>query len=394
MSRLRWLTAGESHGPALVATLEGLPAGVPITTEMVADHLARRRLGYGRGARMKFERDEITFLGGVRHGLSLGSPVAIMVGNTEWPKWEQVMAADPVDPEILAGLARNAPLTRPRPGHADLAGMQKYGFDEARPILERASARETAARVALGAVARSYLKETAGIEIVSHVVELCSVKAPQGVYPTPADVERLDADPLRCLDADTSKAMVAEVDQAHKDGDTLGGVVEVLAYDVPVGLGSHVHWDRKLDARLAGALMGIQAIKGVEIGDGFELARVPGSKAHDEIVNTPEGIRRVSGRSGGTEGGLSTGELLRVRAAMKPIATVPRALQTVDVSTGEATQAHHQRSDVSAVPAAGIVAEAMVALVLADAVAEKFGGDNVVETRRNVRSYLENLAIR
>ncbi|MFF7238605.1 chorismate synthase [Streptomyces collinus] len=394
MSRLRWLTAGESHGPALVATLEGLPAGVPITTEMVADHLARRRLGYGRGARMKFERDEVTFLGGVRHGLTLGSPVAVMVGNTEWPKWEQVMAADPVDREILDGLARNAPLTRPRPGHADLAGMQKYGFDEARPILERASARETAARVALGAVARSYLKETAGIEIVSHVVELCSVKAPQGVYPTPADVERLDEDPLRCLDADTSKAMVAEVDQAHKDGDTLGGVVEVLAYGVPVGLGSHVHWDRKLDARLAGALMGIQAIKGVEIGDGFELARVPGSKAHDEIVNTPEGIRRVSGRAGGTEGGLSTGELLRVRAAMKPIATVPRALRTVDVTTGEEAQAHHQRSDVSAVPAAGIVAEAMVALVLADAVAEKFGGDSVAETRRNVRSYLDNLHIR
>jgi len=394
LSRLRWLTAGESHGPALVATLEGLPAGVPITTEMVADHLARRRLGYGRGARMKFERDEVTFLGGVRHGLTLGSPVAIMVGNTEWPKWEQVMSADPVDAEILDGLARNAPLTRPRPGHADLAGMQKYGFDEARPILERASARETAARVALGAVARSYLKETAGVEIVSHVVELCSVKAPQGVYPTPADVAKLDEDPLRCLDADTSKAMVAEVDQAHKDGDTLGGVVEVLAYGVPVGLGSHVHWDRKLDARLAGALMGIQAIKGVEIGDGFELARVPGSKAHDEIVATSEGIRRVSGRAGGTEGGLSTGELLRVRAAMKPIATVPRALRTVDVATGEAAQAHHQRSDVSAVPAAGIVAEAMVALVLADAVAEKFGGDSVAETRRNVRSYLDNLAIR
>ncbi|MGX1121803.1 chorismate synthase [Streptomyces ambofaciens] len=335
MSRLRWLTAGESHGPALVATLEGLPAGVPITTEMVADHLARRRLGYGRGARMKFERDEVTFLGGVRHGLTMGSPVAVMVGNTEWPKWEQVMAADPVDPEVLAGLARNAPLTRPRPGHADLAGMQKYGFDEARPILERASARETAARVALGAVARSYLKETTGVEIVSHVVELASAKAPHGVYPTPADVERLDADPVRCLDADASKAMVAEIDQAHKDGDTLGGVVEILAYDVPVGLGSHVHWDRKLDARLAGALMGIQAIKGVEIGDGFELARVPGSQAHDEIVSTPDGIRRVSGRSGGTEGGLTTGELLRVRAAMKPIATVPRALKTVDVTTGE-----------------------------------------------------------
>ncbi|WP_335935781.1 chorismate synthase [Streptomyces sp. PTD5-9] len=394
MSRLRWLTAGESHGPALVATLEGLPAGVPITTEMVADHLARRRLGYGRGARMKFERDEVTFLGGVRHGLTMGSPVAVMVGNTEWPKWEQVMSADPVDPEVLADLARNAPLTRPRPGHADLAGMQKYDFDEARPILERASARETAARVALGAVARSYLKETAGIEIVSHVVELAAAKAPRGVLPTPADVERLDADPVRCLDADASKAMVAEIDQAHKDGDTLGGVVEVLAYGVPVGLGSHVHWDRRLDARLAAALMGIQAIKGVEVGDGFELARVPGSKAHDEILVTEDGIRRASDRSGGTEGGLTTGEPLRVRAAMKPIATVPRALATVDVATGEPAKAHHQRSDVCAVPAAGIVAEAMVALVLADAVAEKFGGDSVAETRRNVRSYLDHLRIR
>ncbi|HEV7625551.1 MAG TPA: chorismate synthase [Streptomyces sp.] len=394
MSRLRWLTAGESHGPALVATLEGLPAGVPVTTDMVADALARRRLGYGRGARMKFERDEVTFIGGVRHGLTLGSPVAIMVGNTEWPKWEQVMSADPVDPEVLAGLARNAPLTRPRPGHADLAGMQKYGFDEARPVLERASARETAARVALGTVACSYLKETAGIEIVSHVVELGAAKAPYGIVPQPGDVERLDADPVRCLDADASKAMVAEIDQAHEDGDTLGGVVEVAAHGVPVGLGSHVHWDRRLDSRLAGALMGIQAIKGVELGDGFGLARVPGSKAHDEIVSTDDGIRRSSGRSGGTEGGLSTGELLRVRAAMKPIATVPRALATVDVHTGEETRAHHQRSDVCAVPAAGIVAEAMVALVLADAVAEKFGGDSVRETRRNVNGFLDSLEIK
>ncbi len=394
MSRLRWLTAGESHGPALVATLEGLPAGVPVTTDMVADALARRRLGYGRGARMKFERDEVTFIGGVRHGLTLGSPVAVMVGNTEWPKWEVVMAADPVDPEELAQLARNAPLTRPRPGHADLAGMQKYGFDEARPILERASARETAARVALGAVARSYLKETTGIEIVSHVVELGAARAPYGVLPEPGDVGRLDADPVRCLDEAASEAMVGEIDQAHKDGDTLGGVVEVLAYGVPVGLGSHVHWDRRLDARLAGALMGIQAIKGVELGDGFGLARVPGSQAHDEIVNGEGGIRRLTGHSGGTEGGLSTGELLRVRAAMKPIATVPRALATVDVATGEATVAHHQRSDVCAVPAAGIVAEAMVALVLADAVAEKFGGDSVPETRRNVRGYLDSMEIR
>lgn len=388
------MTAGESHGPALVATLEGLPAGVPVTTDLVADHLARRRLGYGRGARMKFERDEVTFVGGVRHGLTLGSPVAIMIGNTEWPKWEKVMAADPVDPAELEGLARNEPLTRPRPGHADLAGMQKYNVTDARPILERASARETAARVALGAVARSYLKETAGIEVVSHVVELGGAKAPYGSVPVPADVERLDADPVRCLDAGASEAMVAEIDQAHKDGDTLGGVVEVVAYGVPVGLGSHVHWDRRLDSRLAGALMGIQAIKGVELGDGFGLARVPGSQAHDEIVGTDDGIRRSSGRSGGTEGGLSTGERLRVRAAMKPIATVPRALATVDVVTGEAARAHHQRSDVCAVPAAGIVAEAMVALVLADAVAEKFGGDSVTETARNIRGYLENLAIR
>ncbi|MBD0671837.1 chorismate synthase [Streptomyces sp. CBMA156] len=391
---MRWLTAGESHGPALVATLEGLPAGVPVTTDLVADALARRRLGYGRGARMKFEQDQVTFLGGVRHGLTMGSPVAVMVGNTEWPKWEQVMSADPVDPEVLAGLARNEALTRPRPGHADLAGMQKYSIDEARPILERASARETAARVALGAVARSYLREVAGIEIVSHVVELAAAKAPAGVVPLPSDEAALDADPVRCLDADASKAMVAEIDQAHKDGDTLGGVVEVLAYGVPVGLGSHVHWDRRLDARLAAALMGIQAIKGVEVGDGFELARVPGSQAHDEIVPTAEGVKRTSGRSGGTEGGLSTGEVLRVRAAMKPIATVPRALQTLDVRTGEPAKAHHQRSDVCAVPAAGIVAEAMVALVLADAVSEKFGGDNVAETRRNVQGYLDNLIIR
>ncbi|WP_405782410.1 chorismate synthase [Streptomyces sp. NBC_00859] len=394
MSRLRWLTAGESHGPALVATLEGLPAGVPVTTDMVADALARRRLGYGRGARMKFEKDEVTFLGGVRHGLTMGGPVAVMIGNTEWPKWEKVMSADPVDPDELAQLARNAPLTRPRPGHADLAGMQKYALDEARPILERASARETAARVALGTVARSYLRETTGIELVSHVVELAGAKAPYGVVPVPSDEAALDEDPVRCLDGDASEAMVAEIDQAHKDGDTLGGVVEVLAYGVPVGLGSHVHWDRRLDARLAAALMGIQAIKGVEVGDGFDLARVPGSQAHDEIVPTEDGVRRTSGRSGGTEGGMSTGELLRVRAAMKPIATVPRALATIDTATGEVAAAHHQRSDVCAVPAAGIVAEAMVALVLADAVAEKFGGDSVGETRRNVRSFLDNLQIR
>jgi chorismate synthase len=388
---LRWLTAGESHGPALVAVLEGLPAHVEVTSGDIADALARRRLGYGRGARMKFEADEIEIIGGLRHGRSLGSPVAIRIGNSEWPKWEKVMAADPVDPAELEELARSAALTRPRPGHADLVGMQKYDFDEARPVLERASARETAARVALGAVATKFLQQALGAQVVSHVVAIGTACAPQGIVPAPGDVARLDADPVRCLDADASKAMVAEIDQAHKDGDTLGGVVEVVVHGLPPGLGSHVHWDRRLDARLAGALMGIQAIKGVEVGDGFELAATPGSKAHDEIVSTEEGLRRASGRSGGTEGGMSTGEVLRVRAAMKPIATVPRALRTVDVATGEDAVAHHQRSDVCAVPAAGIVAEAMVALVLADVVLEKFGGDSVTETRRNAQAYLSAL---
>ncbi|WP_416952796.1 chorismate synthase [Nocardioides sp. T5] len=391
---LRWLTAGESHGPSLVAILEGLPAHVRVTTDDLAESLARRRLGYGRGARMKFEQDQVRVLGGVRHGETQGGPVAIEVGNTEWPKWEKVMSADPVDPVELEALARNAPLTRPRPGHADLVGMQKYAFDEARPILERASARETAARVALGRVASNFLEQAVGARIVSHVVSLGGVKAPAGLVPAPDDVERLDADEVRCLDPEASAAMVARIDQAHKDGDTLGGVVEVVVHGLPPGLGSHVHWDRRLDARLAGALMGIQAIKGVEVGDGFELADTPGSLAHDEIVTTDDGLRRTSGRSGGTEGGMSTGEVLRVRAAMKPIATIPKALRTVDVATGEATVAHHQRSDVCAVPAAGIVAEAMVALVLADAVVEKFGGDSVQETRRNASSYLDTLRFR
>ena len=388
---LRWLTAGESHGPALVAVIEGLPAHVEVTSGDIADALARRRLGYGRGARMKFEADEIEIIGGLRHGRTLGSPVAIRIGNSEWPKWEKVMAADPVDPAELESLARNAALTRPRPGHADLVGMQKYDFDEARPVLERASARETAARVALGAVAMKFLEQSVGARVVSHVVAIGTAKAPAGSVPDPEDVARLDADPVRCLDADAGKAMVAEIDQAHKDGDTLGGVVEVVVHGLPPGLGSHVHWDRRLDARLAGALMGIQAIKGVEVGDGFELAATPGSRAHDEILGTDEGIRRASGRSGGTEGGMSTGEILRVRAAMKPIATVPRALRTVDVATGEEAVAHHQRSDVCAVPAAGIVAEAMVALVLAEVVLEKFGGDSVAETRRNAEAYLSSL---
>ena len=391
---LRWLTAGESHGPLLVAILEGLPAHVAITTDDLREALARRRLGHGRGARMKFEQDDVRFVGGVRHGLTIGGPVAVEIGNTEWPKWEQVMSADPIDPVELDALARNAPLTRPRPGHADLVGMQKYAFDEARPVLERASARETAARVALGRVATAFLQQTVGATVVSHVVELGGVPAPAGLVPTVDDVAALDDDPVRCLDPAASEKMVAAIDQAHKDGDTLGGVVEVVVHGLPPGLGSHVHWDRRIDAKLAGALMGIQAIKGVEVGDGFELAATPGSRAHDEIVPTADGIRRVSGHSGGTEGGMTTGEALRVRAAMKPISTVPRALRTVDLATGEEAVAHHQRSDVCAVPAAGIVAEAMVALVLADAVLEKFGGDSVTETRRNAQSYLDTLRFR
>ena len=386
---LRWLTAGESHGPALVAVLEGLPAGVEITTEQIGDALMRRRLGYGRGARMAFERDDVELLGGVRHGVSMGSPVAIRVGNTEWPKWQQIMSPDPVDADVLAGLARNAPLTRPRPGHADLVGMQKYGFEDARPVLERASARETAARVALGAVAAALLAQAYGIRLVSHTVSIGTAGVPDGAaLPTPDDVEALDADPVRAFDRVGAQAMVDEVDAARRDGDTLGGVVEVLAYGLPPGLGSHVHWDRRLDSRLAAALMGIQAIKGVEVGDGFETARRRGSQAHDEIERGDGLIRRRSGRAGGTEGGMSTGDPLRVRAAMKPISTVPRALDTVDVATGESAKAINQRSDVCAVPAAGVVAEAMVALVVADACLEKFGGDSLLETARNHAAYL------
>ncbi|WP_061292192.1 chorismate synthase [Herbidospora cretacea] len=391
---LRWLTAGESHGPELIAILEGLPAGVGITTPELEEALRRRRLGYGRGARMKFEQDELTISGGVRHGRTLGAPIAIRIGNTEWPKWEQVMAADPVDPAVLEGLARNAPRSRPRPGHADLAGMQKYGFDDARPVLDRASARETAARVALGQVAKNFLKQALGVEIVSHVVSIGSAVTPSIELPSPADLARIDDDPVRCFDPEGSAAMVAEIDKAHKEGDTLGGVVEVVAYGLPPGLGSYTHWDRRLDARLAAALMGIQAIKGVGVGDGFETARRPGSRAHDEIENTDGGVRRVTNRAGGIEGGMTNGEPLRVSAAMKPISTVPRALATIDVITGEAAKAHHERSDVCAVPAAAIVAEAMVALVLADAAAEKFGGDSVEEVARNVAGYLSSLIIK
>lgn len=385
---LRWLTAGESHGPALVGTLEGLPAGVEITTADVQAALARRRLGYGRGARMAFEQDEVTILGGVRHGITQGGPVAIMVGNTEWPKWSTVMSADPVDPSELEG-GRAAPLTRPRPGHADLVGMNKYAHDDARPILERASARETAARVALGAVAEAFLEQAAGVRLVSHTLQVGHVRVPDGAPLPGADATAvLDEDPIRCFDPETSAAMIAEIDDCQKAGDTLGGVVEVVAYGLPVGLGSHVHWDRRLDAKLAAALMGVQAIKGVEIGDGFATAARRGSVAHDEIEYGDGKIVRRTNRAGGIEGGMTNGEPLRARAAMKPISTVPRALDTIDTSTGEAAKAQHQRSDVCAVAPAAVVAQAMVALILADSLIEKFGGDSVGEVRRNIASYL------
>ena len=388
---LRWLTAGESHGPSLTAVLEGLPAGVEISTGQLATALARRRLGYGRGARMKLELDEVTFTGGVRHGKTMGGPIAIVIANTEWPKWEQVMSPDVVAPELLTG-ARAEALTRPRPGHADFTGMQKYGFLDSRPVLERASARETAARVALGEVASTFLRAL-DIHLITHTVSIGTVMAKaEMALPKPTDLEAIDADPLRAFNQDLSAEMVAEVDKAHSEGDTLGGVVEVLVYGLPPGLGSFVHWDRRLDSQLAGALMGIQAIKGVEVGDGFETARRRGSEAHDEIViGSGNDVERLTDRAGGIEGGMSNGEVLRVRAAMKPISTVPRALQTIDVATGEQAKAHHQRSDVCAVPAAGVVAEAMVALTIANAVLEKFGGDSITETKRNMLSYLDSI---
>ena len=390
---MRWLTAGESHGQALSAIVEGIPASVSITTADIDFHLQRRRLGVGRGARQNFEADKVTILGGVRLGLTQGGPIAIQVANSEWPKWEKVMSADPVPEDEIKDLARNAPLTRPRPGHADLVGMQKYDLDDARAILERASARETAARVALGAVARNFLQQTVGITILSHVLSIGSIRvADDAPLPQAADMAMIDEDPVRCADKTTSELMIMEIENAHRDGDTLGGVVEVLAFNMPPGLGSHVHWDRRLDSKLAGAVMGIQAIKGVEIGDGFRTATRRGSVAHDEIEKDSTGkIVRRTDRAGGTEGGMSNGEILRVRAAMKPISTVPKALDTIDVATGEAAKAINQRSDVCAVPAAGVVAEAMVALVLAEVVLEKFGGDSVTETRRNFESYIANL---
>ncbi len=383
---LRWLTAGESHGPELIGMIEGLPAGVPILVEDIQTALARRRLGYGRGARMKFEEDQVTISTGVRFGLSQGGPVAIRIANTEWPKWETVMSAAPVPEEDLTG-ARAAKLTRPRPGHADFTGMQKYGFDEARPVLERASARETATRVALGRIAQNFLAEL-GIKLVTHTVAIGPVSNNSERIPRPSDLEKLDTDPVRCFDAEASKAMIAEIDDCHSSGDTLGGVVETLVYGVPPGLGSYVHWDKRLDSKLAAAAMGVQAIKSVEIGDGLETTRRRGSLAHDEIVRNGTLVERSTDRAGGIEGGMSNGEIIRVRAGMKPISTVPKALQTIDTSSGEAATAHHQRSDVCAVPAAGIVIEAMVALVIADAVLEKFGGDSLEETKRNLHGYL------
>lgn len=393
---LRWLTAGESHGPALSAIIEGIPAHVLITSKDIDKDLERRRLGFGRGARQNFEADKITITGGIRLGVTQGGPIAIQVANSEWPKWEKVMSADPVAESEIKGLARNAPLTRPRPGHADLVGMQKFNFSDARPILERASARETAARVALGAVARAFLRQSVGIEVLSHVLSIGRISVPDNYdLPKSSDRSIIDEDPVRCFDKKISEKIVSEIEAAHRDGDTLGGVVEVLAYNLPPGLGSHTHWDKRLDARLAGAMMGIQAIKGVEIGDGFETAKRRGSVAHDEIEKNSKGaIARRTDRAGGTEGGMSNGEILRVKVAMKPISTVPKALDTIDVSTGQPAKAINQRSDVCAVPAAGIVAEAMAALVLADAVLEKFGGDSVQETKRNFENYIKTLEIK
>ena len=388
---LRWQTAGESHGEALVAMIEGLPAGVRVTSDDVVDALARRRLGYGRGARMKFEQDKVRLLTGVRFGETLGSPVAIENANTEWPKWTEVMSADPLDHD-LPREGRNAPLSRPRPGHADLTGMRKYGFDDARPVLERSSARETASRVALGAVAARFLEQAFGIRTVSHVISIGGAgveDADDAALPTPDDVEALDASPVRTLDKAAEERMIARIDEIKSTADTVGGVIEVLAYGVPAGIGTYVESDRRLDAALASAVMGIQAIKGVEIGDGFLEAVRPGSQAHDEMVPGADGrITRLTNRAGGIEGGMSNGQPIRVRAAMKPIPSIPRALRTVDVTDGEAASAINQRSDTTAVPAASVVAEAMVRLILARYALDKFGGDSVAETRRNFEQYV------
>lgn len=385
---LRMLTAGESHGPALTVILEGMVAGVEVEAKDVARELERRRHGYGRGTRMKLEADRLEILGGVRHGRTTGAPISMVVHNSEWPKWGAIMSVG------AEGAEQEEPaLTRPRPGHADLAGMLKYDFDEVRPILERASARETAARVAAGWACRSFLRAL-GIEVLSHVVEIGDVAVAPGTLPSPGDLERIDATELRCVDPDASARMIRLIDECRREGDTLGGIVEVVAFGVPVGLGSHVQHDRRLDAAIAAAMMSIQAIKGVEIGPAFEVARGRGTTAHDDIGYADGEFVRASDRSGGTEGGISTGQPIIARAAMKPLSSLARSLPTVDVRTHEDAPAITQRSDVCAVPAAGVVAEAMMAYVLANAVLEKFGGDSLRETAASLQAYREHLRSR
>lgn len=401
---LRWLTAGESHGPALVATLEGMPSGVELTTQTICDALARRRLGAGRGARQKFEADEVRILGGVRHGLTTGAPIVIEIANSEWPKWEKVMSADPVSPEELlvdAGkgdereVARNRALTKPRPGHADLPGVLSYDLDEIRPILERASARETAARVALGACVEAFLRQLANIELVSHVVGVGPCEAKSSRLPLPSDEELLNASPMRALDKDDESEFLACVEETRAAGDTVGGIVEVVAWNVPIGVGTHVQYDRRLDAQLAAALMSIQSVKGVEIGDGFAQSRLLGSQAHDEIIRAADGtLTRASNRAGGIEGGTSNGQAIVVRAAFKPISTVPHALRTVDLATGEDARALHQRSDTCQVVPGAVIAEAEVALVLARALSDHAGGNSLRECKRNLQAYCAHISER
>lgn len=401
---LRWLTAGESHGPALAATLEGMPSGVELTTQTIRDALARRRLGAGRGARQKFEADEVRILGGVRHGLTTGAPIVIEIANSEWPKWEKVMSADPVSPEELlvdAGkgdereVARNRALTKPRPGHADLPGVLSYDLDEIRPILERASARETAARVALGACVEAFLRQLANIELVSHVVGVGPCEAKLSRLPLPSDEELLNASPMRALDKDDESEFLACVEETRAAGDTVGGIVEVVAWNVPIGVGTHVQSDRRLDAQLAAALMSIQSVKGVEIGDGFAQSRLLGSQAHDEIIRAADGtLTRASNRAGGIEGGTSNGQAIVVRAAFKPISTVPRALRTVDLATGEDARALHQRSDTCQVVPGAVIAEAEVALVLARALSDHAGGNSLRECKRNLEAYCAHISER
>ena len=401
---LRWLTAGESHGPALVATLEGMPSGVELTTQTIRDALARRRLGAGRGARQKFEADEVRILGGVRHGLTTGAPIVIEIANSEWPKWEKVMSADPVSPEDLlidAGkgdereVARNRALTKPRPGHADLPGVLSYDLDEIRPILERASARETAARVALGACVEAFVRQLANIELVSHVVGVGPCEAKSSRLPVPSDEEHLNASPMRVLDKDDESEFLACVEETRAAGDTVGGIVEVVAWNVPIGVGTHVQSDRRLDAQLAAALMSIQSVKGVEIGDGFAQSRLLGSQAHDEIIRAADGtLTRASNRAGGIEGGTSNGQAIVVRAAFKPISTVPHALRTVDLATGEDARALHQRSDTCQVVPGAVIAEAEVALVLARALSDHAGGNSLEECKRNLQAYCARISER